>query len=229
MDVHAWLKTASGCELTEAQLRLFASYHDVLTEENKTMNLTAIEGETDVYVRHFYDSLAIASAVTLKGKSLLDVGTGAGFPGVPLKIAEDSLRLTLVESRKKRVGFLNRLVDELGLDDVSIIRSRAEQLTCRESFDIVTARAVASLDVLAEITMPWVKTGGSFIAMKSAGSEEEVRDAEHAIDVLGGTIEQTVPYDVEGVFDHVLVIIRKTHVTPPEYPRRYGKIKKEPL
>ncbi len=229
MDFNALLSSTFDIQLTDGQNQLFEEYHAYLASENKKMNLTAIEGREDVYIRHFFDSLSIASVTDLNDQSLLDVGSGAGFPGIPLKIVEPSLKLTIVESRLKRVRFLNRLVDQLGMDDVTIIRGRAEDLNRYASYDIVTARGVASLNILAEITMPWLKKGGLFIAMKSAGSDEEIEQAKKAIDVLGGEVKQIFPYHYDNVIDHVLVIIEKHKLSPPMYPRRYGKIKKEPL
>lgn len=229
MDFNALLSSAFDIHLTDEQNHLFAKYHDYLSSENKKMNLTAVEGKEDVYIRHFFDSLSLASVTDLSGKSLLDVGSGAGFPGIPLKIVEPSLKLTIVESRLKRVKFLKRLVAHLGMDDVTIIRGRAEDLNRYASYDIVTARGVAPLNILVEITMPWVKKGGLFIAMKSAGSDEEIKLAKKAVGVLGGKIKQIFSYHYEEVIDHVLVIIEKHKLSPPKYPRRYGKIKREPL
>jgi len=229
MDFKALLSSTFDIYLSDEQIHHFEEYHAYLASENKKMNLTAIKGKEDIYIRHFFDSLSIASVTDLNDQSLLDVGSGAGFPGIPLKIVEPSLKLTIVESRLKRVKFLKRLMKQLHMDDVTIIRGRAEDLNRYASYDIVTARGVASLNMLTEITMPWVKKGGLFIAMKSAGSDQEIEQAKKAIDVLGGEIKQIFSYHYDDVINHVLVIIEKQQLTPPKYPRRYGKIKKEPL
>ena len=211
------------------QLERFA---DKLLETNKVMNLTAITEPEQVASLHFLDSLCLLDAVSLAGKSVVDVGTGAGFPGMPLKIAESSIELTLLDSLGKRVDFLRACCDELGLAGVDCIHGRAEEFAAdhRQSFDYAVSRAVASLPVLCELCLPLVREGGAFIAMKSSHSDEEIREAYTAIKTLGGQLREVKTYRIPGTdVEHRLVIIDKVGPTPKKYPRRFAQIKKQPL
>jgi 16S rRNA (guanine527-N7)-methyltransferase len=218
--------------LTEEMLRAYRLYCGTLLETNKVMNLTAIEGEDDTARLHFLDCAAILREVDPAGKSLIDVGTGAGFPGLALKIACPALRLTLLDSLDKRIGFLRATCGQLGFPEVECIHARAEEIPqgLRESFDLAVSRAVARLQVLAELCLPYVKTGGLFIAMKGPDIEAELEEAKPAIKKLGGKTEKVVPYTIPGTdVTHSLLLIRKTAPTPPDLPRKWAQIKKRPL
>ena len=207
-------------------------YADLLVEKNKVMNLTAITEPGDIATLHFLDSVAMLTLADLKEKKMADIGTGAGFPGMPLRIVEPSIRLTLLDSLNKRIDFLKEVCDDLGLSDVECIHGRAEEFAVghRESYDIVTSRAVANLQMLSELCLPLVKVGGYFLSMKSVDSEQEVNDAKNAIKTLGGRIEKVVDYTIPGTeVQHRLIFIKKMQETPKKYPRAFAKIKKNPL
>ena len=207
-------------------------YADLLVEKNKVMNLTAITEPGDIATLHFLDSVAMLTLADLKGKKMADIGTGAGFPGMPLRIVEPSIRLTLLDSLNKRIDFLKEVCDDLGLSDVECIHGRAEEFAVghRESYDIVTSRAVANLQMLSELCLPLVKVGGYFLSMKSVDSEQEVNDTKNAIKTLGGRIEKVVDYTIPGTeVQHRLIFIKKMQETPKKYPRAFAKIKKNPL
>ena len=210
----------------------FRAYYTDLDEVNKVMNLTAITGEEDSARLHFLDCAALLRYVDLSGKSVIDVGTGAGFPGLVLKIVDPSAKLTLLDSLDKRISFLESVCRRLGLDDVSCIHARAEEIppAMRESFDVVTSRAVAGLNVLSEMCLPFVKPGGVFVAMKGPEFDEELESAKSAIKELGGKTESCETYTIPGTdIRHSVIIIRKKHETPSKYPRRWAQIKKKPL
>ena len=205
---------------------------EMLVEKNKVMNLTAITEPADVATLHFLDSVAMLKEVDLAGKTVVDVGTGAGFPGMPLRIVCPSVRMTLLDSLNKRIDFLKEVCGELGFADVDCIHGRAEEFAAkhRESFDFATSRAVANFQLLTELCLPLVKVGGTFIAMKSVDSDEELKAAEKAISILGGRVERTVDYQIPGTdVTHRLVFIKKIKETPKKYPRAFAKIKKNPL
>lgn len=211
-----------------------ARYATLLLEQNKVMNLTAITEPSQVAALHFLDSAALLGCADLNGKSLVDVGTGAGFPGVVLKILVPELKLTLVDSLAKRLNWLKSVCAELGLEGVVIHHARAEELPLqpgwRDSFDFATARAVADLRVLTELCLPYVKVGGQFLSMKADGCDEEVSAAASTVETLGGKLLPSCRYHVPGtdVFRRV-VPVEKVRPTPKGYPRRWAKIQKAAL
>lgn len=220
--------------LSEAALESFCRYYTYLEERNRVMNLTAITGEKDVAALHFLDSLALLTIDDFTDKSVIDVGSGAGFPGVPMKIAEPSIRLTLLDAQRKRVIFLEELCSLLSMPDVECLLVRAEEAAhlpeLRGQFDFGVSRAVARLNMLSELCLPFIKTSGAFIAMKGTDSDEEIREAENALLTLGAALESVRDYELPGVnVVHRAIKIRKTAPTPDGYPRRYAKIEKKPL
>lgn len=218
--------------LDETALRRYRIYYEHLEETNRVMNLTAITGEADVARLHFLDCAALLKLADLRGKTLVDVGTGAGFPGLALKIACPEVELTLLDSLDKRIGFLQETCRKLDFPDVRCLHARAEEMSdgLREHFDYATARAVARLNILCELCLPYVKPGGAFLAMKGPELREEIREAYVALKTLGGTVERTLDYTVPGTdVTHSAVLIRKTGPTPARYPRRWAQIKKKPL
>ena len=207
-------------------------YWELLAEKNKVMNLTAITDPEEAARLHFLDSAALLALADLRGKTVVDVGTGAGFPGLPLKILEPSIRLTLLDAQRKRVDFLREVCEDLGLSDVECVHARAEAFagSRRESFDVAVSRAVAALPVLAELCLPLVKTEGKFLAMKSVDTNEELNAAGRAVNLLGGRLEKPVDYVISGTdIPRRLVILTKIGETPKKYPRMFAKIKKNPL
>lgn len=218
--------------LPEGAAAPLARYGELLLETNQVMNLTAITDPADVAALHFLDSAALLTLADFHDKSVADVGTGAGFPGLPLKIVEPSIRLTLLDAQGKRVRFLESVCRELGLEDVACIHGRAEEFAAdrRESFDLVTSRAVAALPVLSELCLPLVKPGGYFLAMKSVDCEAELSSAKRALDTLGGRVEAVRDYEIPGTdVRHRLILIKKFRQTPEKYPRVFAKIRKNPL
>jgi 16S rRNA (guanine527-N7)-methyltransferase len=220
-----------GRTLTESQAETFCAFGAALLEKNQVMNLTAITEPQAVARLHFLDCMALLGAANFYGKSVIDVGCGAGFPGVPLKIAEPTIRLTLLDSLKKRMDWLETVLPELNID-AACVTARAEEYAAghREEYDVAVSRAVARLNVLAELCLPLVRVGGCFVAMKSADSDEEISQAAHGIGLLGGKVEKITDYTVPGTDTvHRAVVIRKTKKTPAAYPRRFSKIKQSPL
>ncbi len=221
-----------GIQLSDKQLQQFELYFKTLVEWNEKMNLTAITNKEEVYLKHFYDSLTISFDFDLKDQSLCDIGAGAGFPSIPLKIVYPNLKITIVDSLTKRITFLNHLVKELQLDNVEAISARAEEyaINHREAFDIVTARAVARLNILDELCLPLVKLEGYFITLKGLKAKEELSEAKNGIEKLGGKVVKEVDFTLTDENDHRSnIFIHKVKNTPKTYPRPFGKIKKKPL
>ena len=223
-----------GIELTETQKEQFQTYYQLLVEWNEKMNLTSITEEHDVYLKHFYDSITPSFYYDFNGElSICDVGAGAGFPSIPLKIVFPELKVTIVDSLNKRIQFLNHLAAELGLQDVSFVHDRAESYgkgAYRESYNIVTARAVARLTVLSELCLPLVKKGGQFIALKSSKGEEELQEANFAINILGGNVKETFSFELpEDAGERQMIVIDKRRQTSKKYPRKPGTPNKSPL
>ncbi len=218
----------------EADAGQFIKYCDLLLKTNEVMNLTAITEPREVLIRHFADSIALLGLYDFSDKRVIDVGCGAGFPGLPLRLAEPSVSLCLLDSLGKRISFLKDTVGELGASDVECIHARAEEQAqiegYRESFDIAVSRAVASLNMLCELALPFVKVGGVFIAMKSQNCEEELESAARGISLLGGKLYDRIDYPLHDTgITHTALIIQKTAPTPAKYPRRFAKIKSSPL
>lgn len=224
-----------GIALTQEQLEAFNRYYQLLVEWNEKMNLTAITEPQEVAVKHIIDSLSCYDADFFPVKArVVDVGTGAGFPGVPLKIYRPDLQLTLVDSLNKRLTFLQCVITELGLKDVAVVHARAEEgarkKELRDKFDVALSRAVARLNVLSELCLPFVATGGCFIALKGAQYEEEANEARQAISLLGGRLIKTQPVKLPGLDDKRAVLyICKEKPTPGTYPRKPGTPEKKPL
>jgi 16S rRNA (guanine527-N7)-methyltransferase len=236
----AYYAQLMGIELDEKQLRQFETYMNMVIEKNKVMNLTAITEPEEFSLIHFADSLSLIPAVsaaaplTKENASVIDVGTGAGFPAIPLKIAFPNMKLTLLDSLNKRVTFLDSVVEELELKKVTTIHARAEeggrQKNLRDNFDFVLSRAVANLSVLTEYCLPYAKVGGLFISYKSGDIEEELKEAKHAISVLGGKLEDVIHFQLADTdINRSFVLIRKEKATPKAYPRKAGTAKKSPL
>lgn len=224
-----------GISLNEEQRQQFIVFYEYLVEKNKVMNLTGITEFQEVLVKHFLDSLACVKAVDMKNvKRVMDIGTGAGFPGVPLKIAFPHLEACLLDSLKKRVNFLEETFALLKLTDITAIHGRAEEFAknkaYRESFDLCVSRAVSNLVTLSEYCLPYVKPGGSFISYKSGTVQEEVEQAEKAVKILGGKIRDVVYFQLpDSEIQRSLVVIEKIKATPGKYPRKAGTPLKEPL
>lgn len=220
---------SNNIEVPNRQLQQFERYADLLIEWNEKFNLTSITGREDIYVKHFYDSILPSLYRDLKG-SLADVGSGAGFPGIPLKIMYPDLEVTLIEPTGKRCTFLNEVISQLSLDKITVVNMRSEDYA-RENvrFDFVTARAVAELNILTELCLPLVKTDGHFIVMKGPKAYQELENASRAIRVLGGTVREVREIPLSSDQTRVLIDIQKTSGHDPKYPRNYSQIKKKPL
>lgn len=224
---------AMGLSAGEAVLSRFRAYYEALAAANAVMNLTAIAGEDETARLHFLDSAAALLPFPLAGKTVIDVGAGAGFPGLPMKLLCPEMALTLLDSREKRVGFLeNGVCGPLGLEGVACVCARAEEWVQgrREIFDYAVARAVARLNVLSELCLPYLKPGGAFLALKGPAAFDELAEAEGAVAALGGAVERVFEYDLPGgEARHNIVIIRKVSPTPQKYPRAFAQIRKAPL
>lgn len=224
-----------GVNLGENEVILYGKYIDILLEWNSKVNLTAITDTDEIIVKHFLDSLAVLGNLPIGNcRSLLDIGTGAGFPGVPIKIANQKIKVVLLDSLNKRVSFLRHLIAELNLQEISALHGRAEDYArdqdYRGKFDLVVSRAVAKMSVLAELCLPFVKIGGLFVAYKGPKAEEEVIEAEYALTLLGAKVVNLEKVKLPETEDErVLVIISKENETPEKYPRKAGIPEKRPL
>lgn len=224
--------------LSDAQMKQFAEYYDLLVATNEHVNLTRITEKKEVYLKHFFDSISGVFAepkLMTDELTLCDIGAGAGFPSIPIKIAFPQLKVTIVDSLNKRIIFLQELVDQLGLSDVTLVHDRAETFSAkksdhREQYDIVTARAVARLAVLSELCLPAAKVGGEFIAYKASAAPEEIQQGGTAIKKLGGQIRKTVKLELPGTDEERnIVVIDKVAATPKKFPRRPGLPNKKPI
>lgn len=224
-----------GIELNDNQVSQFKTYYDMLIDKNKVMNLTAITEFSDVLMKHFVDSLSIVKAYNMDQKiKLLDLGTGAGFPGIPIKIAFPNVEIILMDSLNKRLNFLNEVIHELNLSNIKTVHGRAEEMASsslyRERFDLCVSRAVAKLSSLSEYCIPFVRIGGSFIAYKSDEITIELSDSQKAISILGGKLKDRISFSLpETDIQRTLVVIEKINSTSKKYPRQAGKPNKEPL
>ena len=218
-----------GLELNDETCRTLCAFGEAVVKQNEVMNLTAITEPDQVAKLHLLDSLSVVKTVDLSGKRLIDVGCGAGFPGVPVKIACREAKVTLLDSLGKRMAWLERILPELGVD-AECVTARAEEFAAkrREQYDYATSRAVARLNILLELTAPFVKVGGAVLAMKGAAAREELAEAKNAITKLGLKLEAVEDFPVDGTA-HSVIVLRKVKPTPPQYPRRYAKIKQSPL
>lgn len=227
-------------EISDDQINCFEKYYELLIEKNKVMNLTAITDKEDVIVKHFIDSIALIPYLLDKGINInnklkiIDIGTGAGFPGLPLKIMMPDVKFTLLDSLNKRVSFLNEVIDELKLKEIEALHGRAEDYASdnkyREKYDICVSRAVANLSTLSEYCIPFVKENGFFISYKAGESEEEINNSKNAIKILGGKINKVEEFVLPGTdASRVFVFIRKQELTDKKYPRKAGVPAKKPL
>ncbi len=218
-----------GLALTEDKIDTLVAFGEGVVRQNEVMNLTAITQPDQVAKLHLLDSLTLLTLEDFAGKRMIDVGCGAGFPGVPVKIACPDVELTLLDSLGKRVQWLAGFLPQLGVD-AACITARAEEavVSCRESYDIATSRAVARLNILLELTAPYVKVGGRVLAMKGAAAEEELSEAKNAIRKLGLQTERVVSFPFDGT-EHKVIVLKKVSSTPAQHPRRYAKIKQSPL
>lgn len=222
-------------ELSKKQEEQFNRYYELLIEWNQKINLTAITDKEEVWKKHFEDSISIIKAVDMSEvESVIDVGTGAGFPGIPIKILFPHIKLTLLDSLNKRINYLNLVIEELGLEDVTTIHGRAEDfgkdLKYRESYDLCVSRAVANLSTLSELCIPFVKVDGCFVSYKAEKAEEEIEMAKNAISILGGSVSDIIDFVIPGTdYGRKLLLIKKYKGTPKKFPRKAGVPGKEPI
>lgn len=219
--------------IDEEKILKFITYKNLLKEWNEKINLTAIIEDEEIIVKHFVDSLTILKYLD-NNSSIIDVGTGAGFPGIPVKIANETLNVTLLDSLNKRINFLNEIIKENNLKNINCIHGRAEDVShetnMREKFDYATARAVANLSTLSELCLPFVKVGGKFICMKGNNVDEEIKSAQKAIEILGGKIEKIDNFKLPQTdIERNIIVISKIKTTPKQYPRKAGTPAKEPI
>lgn len=224
-----------GLELTEEKYDKFITYMRLLQEWNEKINLTAITEDEEIIKKHFIDSIKAFKREEFKvSKNMIDVGTGAGFPGIPIAIMNSSIKVTLLDSLNKRINFLNKVIEDLHLKNIVTVHSRAEDgarnKLYREKFDLATSRAVANMSVLAEYCLPYVKIGGKFIALKGPSVSEEIEDSRNAIQKLGGQLEGVLPVEIEDSdLKHNLVVVKKIQACSKVYPRKAGTISKNPI
>jgi 16S rRNA (guanine527-N7)-methyltransferase len=236
-DISVFTELLNTLDLTlsDTQIQQFMTYYEMLIERNKVMNLTAITEYEEVIHKHFVDSLSIVKVYQNKENiRVIDMGTGAGFPGIPLKIAFPSWNITLLDSLNKRINFLNDVINELELSDITAIHGRAEDYgkdpNYRETYDLCVSRAVAKLSTLTEYCLPYVKVNGYFIPYKAGNIDSEVKESKKAIQILGGTLEKVEQFQLPDTdMERSLIVIKKTNHTPKQYPRSSGKPSKEPL
>lgn len=238
MEYFQLMKEASlevGLELSEHQYNQFISYMRLLQEWNEKINLTAITQDEEVIKKHFIDCIkAFKSEAIKNAHTIIDVGTGAGFPGLPIAIMNPNVQVTLLDSLNKRINFLNTVINNLKLKNVTTIHSRAEdgsrKLELRENFDVATSRAVANMSVLSELCMPYVKINGHFVALKGPAIEEELKEGQRAIDVLGGELKGIIEVNIEeSDLKHNIVEVKKISKCPKTYPRKAGTVNKKPI
>ncbi len=238
MDIREVLKNGAlsyNINLSEEQINQFSCYKDLLKSWNEKINLTAITDDMDIIKKHFIDSISIVKSGVLKeGMTLIDVGTGAGFPGIPIKIIMPTIKVILLDSLNKRISYLNEVIAELRLYDIEAVHGRAEEYSkndkYREKFDVATARAVANLSVLSEYCIPYVKINGYFIAMKGPSIEEEIESGKNAIGTLGGKFVEIIKTEILGEeYNHNIVVVEKVKKTDEKYPRKYAQIEKKPI
>ena len=223
-----------GITLSEEQKTQFLQYYELLVEWNSFMNLTAITEFDQVITKHFLDSLSLVKVCDVaQAGRILDVGTGAGFPGIPLKIAFPEVEVVLLDSLNKRVKFLNEVIGQLGLSKITAVHGRAEdfarQKEYREQFDLVVSRAVANLSSLSEYCLPYVKVGGYFVALKGPGAQEEIAESKNAIATMGGKVEKVMQFCLPENSTRTIVVIRKISQTPTSFPRTAAKMAKKPI
>lgn len=234
MDLLVNCLSELNIEINDEQIELFRRYYDLLLYWNNKFNLTSITEKEDVLIKHFADSIALLNYVDLTGCTLVDIGSGAGFPGIPLKIMCSSCKVVLLDSLNKRIGFLNNVIKDLGLSEIIAVHGRAEDLArdqiYREKFDYATSRAVANLSTLSEYCLPFVKIGGYFISYKSGDVDSELNDSSNAFSTLGGIIDHVHKFCIPNTeYDRSFVIVKKTNKSPGVYPRKAGIPSKKPL
>lgn len=223
-----------GIKLSDLQIQQFIDYYELLVEKNNIMNLTAITEFKEVVQKHFIDSLSLVRVLSLKNEKILDLGTGAGFPGIPLKIVFPEVNVLLLDSLNKRLIFLNEVIEKLKLDKITTLHGRAEDFgrdaLYREQFDLCVSRAVAKLSSLSEYCLPFVKKGGYFIAYKSGNIDNEIIESKRAFKILGSKVEKIDKFNLSGTeMERSFIVLRKTEATPKGYPRSAGKPSKDPL